>query len=105
MTAPDRCRTELEGVLGDLMSATVNQADHLNNRPGWDCRACGQPWPCANAKADLLIEFRKFPSVLRIYMSAQMYDALNDLTSRGEPVPPDLYERFLAWARKPHLVA
>jgi hypothetical protein len=87
------------------MSVTVKQTEHLSGRPDWDCRSCGRPWPCANAKADLLAEFRKFPSVLRIYMSAQMYEALNDLTSHGEPAPADLYERFLSWTRKPHLVA
>jgi hypothetical protein len=81
------------------MTTTVEGIEHVHARPGWDCRACDEPWPCANAKADLLVEFRSFPSVLAIYMSAQMYDALRDLTSHGEPPPPDLYERFLSWAR------
>ena len=34
-----------------------------------------------------------------IYMSAQMCEALNDLTARGAPAPPDLYDRFISWAR------
>lgn len=87
------------------MSATPKHAEHLCQRPVWDCRTCGRPWPCANAKSDLLAEFYKFPSVLQIYMSAQMHDALHDLTSHGEPVPADLYQRFLSWTRRPHLVA
>ena len=56
---------------------------HTHDRPHWNCRACGQPWPCANAKTDLLAEFHAYPSILKIYMSAQMYDALEDLTSHG----------------------
>ena len=87
------------GRRGTPMTTTIEGTDHLHDRPAWDCRVCRQPWPCANAKSDLLQEFRSFPSVLTIYMSAQMYDALGDLTSRGEPTPPDLYERFLSWAR------
>ena len=87
------------------MSVTLKHAEHLYQRPSWDCRTCGRPWPCVNAKFDLLAEFLKFPSVLQIYMSAQMYDALHDLTAHGEPVPPDLYERFLSWTRKHHLVS
>ena len=81
------------------MTTTVREVEHLHDRPAWDCRVCRNPWPCANAKADLLEEFRSFPSVLTIYLSAQMYDALGDLTSHGEPPPPDLYERFLSWVR------
>ncbi|MEU8655132.1 hypothetical protein [Actinoplanes philippinensis] len=38
-----------------------------------------------------------FPSLLRIYLSAQMYEALDDLTAEGRPLPLNLYERFLAW--------
>ena len=75
----------------------MQQINHFHDRPGWDCRACGLPWPCANAKAELVLEFHNFPSVLAIYMSAQMHDALNDLTAQGELPPLDLYERFLAW--------
>ncbi len=29
---------------------------------------------------------------------------LHDLTAHGEPVPTDLYQRFLTWTRQPHLV-
>ncbi|GIM89520.1 hypothetical protein [Paractinoplanes toevensis] len=81
------------------MTTMVKRGEHLRDRPDWDCRSCQQPWPCANAKANLLVEFRQFPSVLTIYLSAQMYEALGDMTSRGEPAPPNLYERFLSWAR------
>jgi hypothetical protein len=75
----------------------MQRTEHFNRRPGWDCCTCGLPWPCVSAKADLVREFQKFPSVLAIYMSAQMQDALNDLTDNGDPAPLDLYERFLAW--------
>ena len=81
------------------MTMRVEGTEHLYRRPGWECRVCQQPWPCATAKADLLEEFRTLPSVLTIYMSAQMYDALIDLTSHGQQAPPDLYERFLGWTR------
>jgi hypothetical protein len=70
---------------------------HLGERPLWTCRLCGDPWPCAEARRELLAEFRRFPSVLKIYMTAQMVDAVTDLGSGdGEP-PRDLYARFLSW--------
>jgi hypothetical protein len=71
--------------------------DHAGDRPSWDCEACAQPWPCANAKTTLLQEFRGFPSVLAVYMSAQMCEAILDLTAHGTEPPNDLYERFLSW--------
>jgi hypothetical protein len=85
-----------DGLMGDDLT-TVQQTEHLHGRPSWDCRVCGHPWPCANAKAGLAAEFRGLPSVLAIYMTAQMHDALVDLTAHGATAPPDLYERFLAW--------
>jgi hypothetical protein len=81
------------------MTTMAQRTEHLNTRPSWDCRVCTKPWPCANAKNDLLAEFRVYPSVLTIYLSAQMYDAVNDLTSHGATLPADLYERFISWVR------
>ena len=90
-------------AIGEPMTTTTRaktgKLEHLHDRPTWDCRVCRRPWPCASAKANLLEEFRSFPSVLTVYLSGQMYDALGDLTSPGEPPPADLYERFLSWAR------
>ena len=82
------------------MTTTVQRIEHLHSRPTWDCRACGQPWPCASAKAGLAAEFVGFPSVLAVYMNAQMHDAFRDLTAHGEAAPPDLYDRFLSWIRR-----
>jgi hypothetical protein len=81
------------------MTTTIQRVEHLYARPDWNCRTCKQPWPCANAKANLLVEFRGFPSVLTVYLSGQMYDAQRDLTSHGETTPTNLYERFMSWAR------
>jgi hypothetical protein len=72
--------------------------EHLWIRPTWGCRTCEHPWPCPAAKEAMLEEFRCFPSVLSVYMFGQLTDALDDLTSRGEGPPSDLFERFVAWA-------
>ena len=47
----------------------------------------------------MLAEFRHFPSVLSIYMSGQLEDAMEDMTAHGEDPPADLYERFLSWTQ------
>jgi hypothetical protein len=77
--------------------AAVERSEHVGERPTWDCRVCGQPWPCADAKSRLRNEFRTFPSSFSIYMSAQMIDAASDLAAHGAEPPADLYERFLLW--------
>jgi hypothetical protein len=79
--------------------STAPEHDHLHDRPHWRCRVCGHPWPCAEARATLLKEYRAYPSLLKIYLSAQMYDALDDFTADGDSPPLDLYERFLSWIR------
>ncbi|WIM95439.1 hypothetical protein ACTOB_007548 [Actinoplanes oblitus] len=78
---------------------SAQEVEHLHQRPDWDCLACGSPWPCAIARGKLLHEYRAFPSLLRIYLSTQMYEALQDMTAAGEAPQVNLYERFLAWAR------
>ncbi|WP_306208987.1 hypothetical protein [Actinoplanes sp. RD1] len=74
-----------------------SSTEHLPARPSWDCLVCERPWPCANAKADLAAQYDHFPAGLAIYMASVMYDAVADLTARGEPTPADLYDRFLSW--------
>jgi hypothetical protein len=68
--------------------------EHLAARPSWLCRDCRSSWPCPAARRDLTIEFRQFPSVLTIYLSALLYEAARDLGTM-----PDLYDRFVLWAR------
>jgi hypothetical protein len=71
---------------------------HLASRPSWNCFACEQPWPCANAKIYLVGEYTGNTTALQVYLAGCFHDALCDLTSHGERVPADLYERFLVWA-------
>lgn len=73
------------------------RTDHQPGRPSWDCTMCEHSWPCANAKSDLAAQFDRHPTGLAIYMASAMYDAVEDLTALGTPVPADLYDRFLAW--------
>ncbi|MEU4243389.1 hypothetical protein [Actinoplanes sp. NPDC026619] len=73
--------------------------EHLSVRPGWQCQVCSAPWPCSTARTDLRVEYRRFPTVLRIYLAAQMCAAIDDMRCAGGPVPDDLYLRFLGWAR------
>jgi hypothetical protein len=81
------------------MTTTAKTGEHVGLRPTWECLVCAEPWPCAVAKEAMRAEFRSFPSVMTIYMSAQMFDAAEDFMAQGVQPPPDLYERFLAWTR------
>ena len=74
---------------------------HLPHRPLWICRRCAQPWPCGQARLDLLHELAADPIYLRIYLASQMHEALRDLhalTPYEMPTPAEVWNRFLAWA-------
>ncbi|MFI5936987.1 hypothetical protein [Actinoplanes sp. NPDC051494] len=73
------------------------RTEHLAARPSWDCLVCECPWPCVNAKEELMKQYDRYPANLAIYMASTMYDAVEDLTATGAPTPADLYERFLSW--------
>jgi hypothetical protein len=73
--------------------------EHTAERPDWTCRACGDPWPCAPAKVELTEDYRRFPSSLVVYLAAHLTDAIDDLAAGRGGIPPDLYDRFVGWAR------
>nr|MDT0659911.1 hypothetical protein [Micromonospora sp. DSM 115978] len=77
---------------------------HLPHRPLWICRRCAQPWPCGQARLDLLRELGGDPSALRIYLTDRMHEALRDryvLTPYEMPTPADVWARFLGWTAPP----
>ncbi|MGK5737670.1 hypothetical protein [Micromonospora sp. URMC 103] len=73
---------------------------HLPVRPIWLCRACGRPWPCAEARLLLRVEYDASPVDLAIYLSGLYHEASHDLfrlNPHDGPTPRDLLERFVAW--------
>jgi hypothetical protein len=81
------------------MTQPRRPSEHIATRPTWDCRACDEPWPCPTAKAELLDEFTNYPSVLTIFMAAQMHVAQDDFVATSGAPPADLFERFMMWIR------
>lgn len=69
---------------------------HMPVRPSWLCRGCGQPWPCASGREELLDEYRRILPALLVYLTDLLviaaYDHLN------APLPgPGLRQRFTGW--------
>jgi hypothetical protein len=69
---------------------------HAPQRPSWDCRTCGRPWPCEPARKGLAVEFAYAPASLALYMGAHYIDACADMPTRATG---ELYPRFLGWLR------
>ena len=69
--------------------------EHIADRPSWDCRACGKPWPCDPAKAKLAAELG--PTALAVYAWEHAEEAAPQLP--GMPVA-EFFDRFLTWARR-----
>ncbi|MET0418818.1 MAG: hypothetical protein ABW022_22615 [Actinoplanes sp.] len=71
---------------------------HVGQRPGWNCQACGHPWPCAAAKGELAEAYRDRSGALTIHLGACLLEAIDDWSEGNGGPPADLYERFLGWA-------
>ncbi len=68
--------------------------DHTAERPSWDCRSCGKPWPCDPAREQLASEMGG--TALAIFMWLHLEEAVGDLP----PGPPaELFDRFVSWTR------
>lgn len=83
----------------------VPRTEHEGERPVWDCRVCGQPWPCATAKVELSEQYQSFPHGLSVYVGSCLVEAIDDFAAVTRGPVPDLYERFLGWADAPGLAA
>jgi len=82
-------------------STPAPRAEHLAERPSWDCRVCQQPWPCAVAKVDLATEYLQRPTALTFYLSTYLYQAIEDMRTTTRGSPAGLTERFLHWVITP----
>jgi hypothetical protein len=71
--------------------------EHMPQRPGWDCLACGQPWPCAPAKVQLGEEYQGQGSGLMLYLHLQLNEAIKEHDWDGAE---NLYDRIVGWARE-----
>ncbi|HEX8631241.1 MAG TPA: hypothetical protein VF755_24035 [Catenuloplanes sp.] len=67
---------------------------HVPARPSWECSACGRPWPCAPARAELSEAFD--PVELGVLAGERLAEAAGDLPALS---PEQLFERFLGWTR------
>ncbi|SDT79316.1 hypothetical protein [Actinoplanes derwentensis] len=73
--------------------ATVTDVvEHTCERPSWECRACGDPWPCAPAKASLATGTDRV--MLTMYMWGHLDHAIIELPPRP---PAEMFDRFLSW--------
>ncbi|MBB4752625.1 hypothetical protein [Actinoplanes lobatus] len=81
-------------------AAQHNPTTHPPSRPSWRCENCGKPWPCEQRREELLAEFRRDRLALLLYLAAHLVDAVDDFQEHGTDVAPDLYGRFMGWARR-----
>ncbi|WBB65958.1 flavin reductase [Micromonospora sp. WMMD812] len=78
----------------------TRRRDHVPTRPTWRCTACGIAWPCSPAKLRLLGEYRHDRAALTVYLATLQAEAAEQLAGLDEgPLPVDLTDRFVAWAR------
>ncbi|MEV4625217.1 hypothetical protein AB0J90_02845 [Micromonospora sp. NPDC049523] len=81
----------------------VTEPMHVAGRPHWKCKACGQPWPCATARTELLTGYHGMPLSLSLYLASLHLDCLNDLYALNPnpddsvPQPSEVFTRFYGW--------
>jgi hypothetical protein len=77
------------------MTVLVDTAEHTAERPSWDCRRCGNAWPCDPARELMIIEMDRVS--LAVFMWVNLEEAIGDLP----PCPsPELFDRFIGWTHR-----
>ncbi|WDZ87236.1 hypothetical protein [Micromonospora cathayae] len=86
----------------DVDGRCLVEGEHLPARPQWLCRNCGHPWPCAQARRRLLVEYEGSRVGLSLYLAACLHTAIDDLRHLSAPQMcgyAGLFDRFLGWTR------
>lgn len=83
----------------------IPRTEHQGERPDWDCRVCGERWPCATAKAELAGQYQDFPHGLVLYLGSCLTEAIDDWAAGSGGTPVNVYERFLGWFATPEVAA
>ena len=71
--------------------------DHAPDAPQWNCRDCGDQWPCAERRREILTT--NDPTMARIHMSVYWPFMVVDLT-RYDGTTTLLYLRVYGWIPK-----
>jgi hypothetical protein len=74
---------------------------HIANQPSWDCGGCGEPWPCAAKRAELLAELAEDPAAwvgVHNFLRQQLALAVMERCDRSVE---DLAEQVVGWLRRP----
>jgi hypothetical protein len=88
----------LLAAVGDLdLVQRLREHVHMPTLPHWSCNMCPEPWPCAAAKQELLLDLGWVR--LPVYCSILLEQAAHDLT---EADPRELWARFIAWTHPLH---
>jgi hypothetical protein len=75
---------------------SLSGIEHQPQPPSWDCLACERPWPCDPARERMTRLYAA--TTLSIMMADRLLDAVGDMPTAS---PADLFDRFLAWTRRP----
>lgn len=79
-----------------VLEERVDGDAHQPARPGWDCAACRQPWPCSPARVRLGEAYGGDRIGLAMYVGALLFAATAEIPTAD---PGDLYDRFVCWTR------
>ncbi|MEV4630213.1 hypothetical protein AB0J90_28535 [Micromonospora sp. NPDC049523] len=77
------------------------ELEHVFRVPLYDCRACGRPWPCLAAQAELTAQYTDMPLSLALYLASCWVDLLTAFARLDTGQTPDAratWERVVGWS-------
>ena len=86
----------MTGRAVEMLDERMDGDGHQPDRPGWDCRSCGQPWPCPPARVRLGEAYGRDRVGLGMYLGGLLFVAAAEIPAA---TPQELFERFVAWTR------
>jgi hypothetical protein len=84
----------------EIAVTAPSSPEHVPLRPTWLCRTCAFPWPCAQARHDLLADHADDLVFLAVFMASTMAEAVRDLVElhpATTPTPAQIWDRFMQW--------
>lgn len=78
-----------------MSEETEAAPEHVPDQPSWNCRVDGLPWPCEQARKEMLATHSE--TELAIHLWTMFEDAVQDLAGMGVK---ETIERFITWPRR-----
>ncbi len=92
---------EVDEQIRAAYDRAVPPAEHLPERPSWNCRVDNMPWPCVVKREALLAEYEGLHTPLVMLFVSHLEMACRDHQDDDETSAGRMWQQLIGWIPRP----